>query len=397
MPNDDAAMPPDSDPSLVDPVDWAAVERHVAGEGTAAGRQALEAWIAEAPDRIRLVEAVRAFRTATRAARPRFDTNTAWTAAQTRIGQASASPSTSSQLASVPRVVHRDLHLWPPGVGGGDARRRTARGAVLLMALSISIAIGVARHGARSSMAAGREYATAPGRRLSVTLVDGTQLTLAPASRVRVVADFGRAAAGREVELEGEAYFAVVHDAAHPFAVRTRDAVVRDVGTAFDVRAYPEDAGARIAVAEGTVMVTAARGCHAGRDTCDAQTHAGNMATVSNAGIAIREGADIAALTAWMQGQLVFEDAPLSDVAHELDRAFDIQITIADSGLAVHQVSGVFDNETVDQVLDDITGVIGGRYERVGRTVVIRRNLSRAARPSAAGRPPMQTAQVRNP
>ena len=61
----------------------------------------------------------------------------------------------------------------------------------------------------------------------------------------------------REVELEGEAYFAVVHDAARPFAVRAHGAVATDVGTAFDVRAYPEDAGARIAVTEGAVAVTA--------------------------------------------------------------------------------------------------------------------------------------------
>ncbi len=383
---------------------WPLLMRYLAGECTPAEHAQVDEWIVREPGRRDYVDSLRRLGAATSAAASDAGREVDPVAALERV-RAQLShlgrplvPSSSPTIATTRSAVPLP-NPWRQGVGGGDARRRTARGAVLLMALSISIgiAIGVGRHGARSSTAAGREYATAPGRRLSVTLVDGTQLTLAPASRVRVVADFGRTAAGREVELEGEAYFAVVHDAAHPFAVRTRDAVVRDVGTAFDVRAYPEDAGARIAVAEGTVMVTVARGCRAGRDTCDAQTHAGKVATVSNAGIVIREGADIAALTAWMQGQLVFEDAPLSDVAHELDRAFDIQITIADSGLAVHQVSGVFDNETVDQVLDDITGVIGGRYERVGRTVVIRRNLSRAAQPSAAGRPPMQTAQARNP
>jgi len=64
-----------------------------------------------------------------------------------------------------------------------------------------------------------REYTTAAGQRLSVTLDDGTQLTLAPASRVRLAAGYGegRATGGsktrpygaRELELEGEAYFAV--------------------------------------------------------------------------------------------------------------------------------------------------------------------------------------------
>jgi ferric-dicitrate binding protein FerR (iron transport regulator) len=83
-----------------------------------------------------------------------------------------------------------------------------------------------------------------------------------------------------------------------------------------------------------------------------------------------------------MQGRLVFEDTPLREVARELDRAFNIEITIADSALMSREVSGAFDTETVDEVLYAVTAAVGGRYERVGRTVVIRRRPMATRRPS---------------
>ena len=94
-----------------------------------------------------------------------------------------------------------------------------------------------------------------PAAAVAVTLRDGTRLVLWPASRLRIPSDFGLRT--RSVELQGEAYFAVVHDASHPFVVTAHGVVTRDVGTAFDIRAYADDPGVRVAVAEGEVAVNA--------------------------------------------------------------------------------------------------------------------------------------------
>src|SRR6266704_1444152 len=98
-----------------------------------------------------------------------------------------------------------------------------------------------------------REYATARGQRGTLQLPDGTRLILAPHSRLRIPADFGRRA--REVFLEGEALFTVVHDATRPFRVRAKGALAEDIGTRFDLRAYPEDSAVAVAVAEGAVAL----------------------------------------------------------------------------------------------------------------------------------------------
>lgn len=96
-----------------------------------------------------------------------------------------------------------------------------------------------------------REYATHVGERRIVLLQDGTRLTLGPLSRVRIAPDYGRRS--REVTLNGEAYFAVVHDSRHPFAVLTNNVTITNVGTEFNVRGYNGEV--RVAVAKGEVMI----------------------------------------------------------------------------------------------------------------------------------------------
>ncbi len=281
-----------------------------------------------------------------------------------------------------PGGTGRARDRWPRGAGGGTGlwalipavgARAVRPLAALAVAVVVALSAGpVVRHGARRT-SPGRAYSTTAGQRLSVTLVDGTQFTLAPRSTVRVAADYGRGIVGREVELEGEAYFAVVHDAAHPFAVRTHGALARDVGTAFDVRAYPEDAGARIAVAEGVVAVGADGGCqHAAVSRrCVVEARTGDVATVADTALTIEHGVDVASLTAWTRGELVFHDTPLRDVIPELERWYGIAIRLADPRLAEREVQGTLRDESVTGALDLIVRAVDARYEQTGQLVTI--------------------------
>src|SRR5256885_2909792 len=59
----------------------------------------------------------------------------------------------------------------------------------------------------------------------------------------------------RDVYLDGEGFFRVVHDAARPFVVHTPGGAVRDIGTRFGIHAYSDAARERVAVIEGAVAV----------------------------------------------------------------------------------------------------------------------------------------------
>src|SRR5256885_308007 len=110
----------------------------------------------------------------------------------------------------------------------------------------------------RAPAAVPSEYATARGQRVELSFSDGSRVLLGVDSRLRVPGDYG--VRERVVELEGQAYFVVRHDARRPFRVRTRRGTTEDLGTAFDVRAYREESYLQVVVAAGRVALRGARG-----------------------------------------------------------------------------------------------------------------------------------------
>jgi transmembrane sensor len=391
---------PVSDRPEIDGIDWGTIARHVTGRGTPADAAAVAAWlaadVARAPERRRVVGELHALWSTTAAAAEvgDYDAQVEWTRFERAHGlarhdhpqsgvitypraPAGSAPSVSGQHARTrPRGVGEIApSLWARllAVGTRAARPQSLIAAMIVITVGVGLAVGSLWH--RTSVAPlGREYATTAGQRLSVTLVDGTRFTLAPASRVRVATNYGQGARG--VELEGEAYFAVMHDAAHPFAVRAHGAVARDIGTAFDVRAYPEEAGARIAVAEGAVSVTPAGRCGAGvraeGEPCGAEARAGDVATAGDGRVAVERGVDVASLTGWTRGELTFRNVALGEVTTDLSRWFGVEIRLADPALARRLVTATVTDEPLDAALNVLAPGFGTTYERQGRVVVLR-------------------------
>lgn len=358
-------------------IDWTLLHRAVAGECTPAERIRLAAWVAEDPSRDRLLASLRSMTEASSALIAEPDVERLWAGVRSRAMAAEVGPHPES-------VGHRSLGLRRArlrGVGGGDGlpipRGRLLTACATFAATAVVLGVvglvahSVTRHTPRAAL--GREYVTVAGQRLSVRLPDGTQMTLAPASRARVPQIPANCRGGllaarcsvesRVVELEGEAYFTVVHDAVHPFAVSTRGAVVRDVGTAFDVRGYAEDAGARIAVTEGEVAIATP----AARIT---DARAGDVATVGPSGIAIEHGIDVASLTAWTDGRLVFRKTRFADVAREIGRFYDVDVRVPDSSLLAEEVTAEFSRESLDRMLTVLGLSLDAHVVRHGRTVV---------------------------
>jgi len=245
----------------------------------------------------------------------------------------------------------------------------------LAAAAAALVAVGVARwrgadrpdEGLRR--VAARTVLTDVGERDSLRLPDGSQVVLAPGTRLVVAADYGRA--GRAVELEGAAWFAVRHDAAHPFTVRAGAAVIRDVGTAFAVRT-DGDSGVAVAVTEGAVALRAAAAAAPG-DTGVVLTagdrgvlHAGGRASAVRGGLSEAD-------TAWRQGRLVYRDASLDQVATDLRRWYGVELRIADASLAGRHLTATFEaGEPAERVLDVIALAVGAELERQGTVVVLR-------------------------
>ena len=297
-------------------------------------------------------------------------------------------PTTSAPPApAVPRPVRPHRPAW------ATRTRWLAGGAAL--AAAAALAIVVTRNPIAGDSGALR-YATATGQRTTVRLPDGTRVVLGPSSTLAAVGAYGRDT--RTLTLQGEAYFEVTHDAARPFVVEAGPAVVRDLGTAFVVRAGAATEQALVAVTQGSVALTAADPAQepvgsrrpsrpASADTAGAVLlHAGDRGLVvrpagASAGTApsVRKLAPAAGAPAgaadelaWTTGRLVFRDAPIPEVADALHRWYGVTLRVADPALAGRTLTASFQGDSPDEVLRVVALALGARLDRRGDTVFVR-------------------------
>ena len=196
-------------------------------------------------------------------------------------------------------------------------------------------------------------YTTQIGERLSITLQDGSTIELNARSKVRV--RFSKAE--RNVELiNGQALFEVAKDKARPFMVRSGEAVVRAVGTEFDV--YRKKNATTVTVIEGRVAVLMpvapnSNALHTERANVDTSASletrspavfvaAGEQVIVTNQVVWAPQRADVAVATAWTQRRLVFEGSALSDVIEDFNRYNTRQLVLEEPELNDFHVSGVY-------------------------------------------------------
>jgi transmembrane sensor len=220
---------------------------------------------------------------------------------------------------------------------GGGHRRQGLRSRFAL-ALAATLIIGIASP-VWFVLTSPQQFKTKFGEERSILLDDGSRVTLNTASTIEV--ELGKR--HRLVRLvEGEALFDVAHDAGRPFDVRAGSAVLRAVGTQFNVDLRPSQT--TVTVVEGRVQVAS----ETTRGTVAPPAGAPILGTadrlvITPAGLGTPiHGANIAAATSWTQHQLVFEHRPLIEVAAEFNRYNRDRVVIEGAELEQQEVTGVF-------------------------------------------------------
>ncbi len=180
-------------------------------------------------------------------------------------------------------------------------------------------------------------YSTGIGEQRSLTLDDGSMVTLDTRSRIRV----RFSPRERNIDLlEGQALFRVAKNDRQPFVVQSDAAAVRAVGTEFDM--YRQRAGLTVTVLQGRVAVTASSSGQRRADDAVLVPAGQQVAVLGSAKVTPSAVADVAAATAWTQRRLIFESTPLAVVVEEFNRYNTRRLVIADPGLSSFHVSGVF-------------------------------------------------------
>ena len=202
-------------------------------------------------------------------------------------------------------------------------------------------------------------YATRHGELKTVRLADNSVLRLNTDTALTV--RYRRAE--RLVELDhGQAFFEVAHDPERRFRVIAGTAGVTAVGTQFDV--YLQGDSTIVTVAQGQVTVTAMTGPSGpGSDVAhrSLRMSAGEQVQVTAGALpASAEPVSVLRSTAWLRRQIVFEHAPLADVAAEFNRYGALPIEIETPALQTLAIGGIFvadDTDTFIAFLRTLDGV----------------------------------------
>jgi transmembrane sensor len=165
------------------------------------------------------------------------------------------------------------------------------------------------------------------GSRTVVQLSDGTEVNLNYGSRIKYPRTF--IGGTREIKLTGEGYFDVAHNPDKPFIVKTGKLKIKALGTEFNVQAYPEEPvisttliNGKVALEENstengsTLIGTILPGQHV-------EYHTGTGKINSAMG-------SVDKYIAWKNGKLIFDNTPISVVAKELSRKFNVDIIVED-------------------------------------------------------------------
>jgi transmembrane sensor len=197
---------------------------------------------------------------------------------------------------------------------------------------------------------------TAVGELRRIQLEDGSSVTLSGRTEVAVDFDSGL----RLVTLErGEAFFEVAKDARRPFVVHSSGNRIRAIGTAFNVR--QSDDGVTVAVSEGTVEISHARGSHSvdGRQGVT-QLQAGERIRIAADHSAIPSPMPVApqAVGAWREGERQYLGEPLSEVVADLARYSTRKIVIDDPSIGRLQVTGAVFEREMDQWLQSLRSAL---------------------------------------
>lgn len=209
-----------------------------------------------------------------------------------------------------------------------------------------------------------KTYSTALGGQKTLTLTDGSTIELTTNTTVRVA--LGQ---NRHVWLDrGEAFFRVVHDAAHPFVIQSGGQRIIDLGTEFSVR-HTNDV-VKVAVLTGKVLVeSAANDLRYEPVTLTSGETA--IASLQSIRRVQTTEASVKQALSWRDNLLVFDDTPLSEVAAEFNRYNKTQIVIGDERVASLKVGGSFPTTGVQSFVRVAQHILKLHVEQRGDRTVL--------------------------
>lgn len=207
---------------------------------------------------------------------------------------------------------------------------------------------------------------TANGQTYGMVLADGSKVWLNAGASIRYPVAF--TGNERKVEVTGEAYFEVAHQANKPFIVHVSDQKggkidVQVLGTRFNINAYIDEADIKTTLLEGSVKINVGNS--------ETLLEPGHQAQVSNGIATVFPEANVDAAIAWKNGRFNFENADIDGVMRQLTKWYDIRV-VYEGPKPTKKFKGEMErNLTLPQVLNALKYTTGIQFRIDGRKLIV--------------------------
>jgi ferric-dicitrate binding protein FerR (iron transport regulator) len=213
------------------------------------------------------------------------------------------------------------------------------------------------------------------GSKMSLTLPDHSKLWINSGSKVVYDHRFG--VDHRRIRIEGEVFFEVAKNPKLPFIVQAGNVSIRALGTAFNVKAYPEEKLVETTLVHGSVEVNKAgekksvllkpsekiviKNVNKSKENINLASSEfvkGNKQTIDSASsgeVVVNQDVNVEKETAWKEGKLIFERESLENLATKLMRKYDVSFSFQDEELKSYKFTGTFNDLSLEQIMEALS------------------------------------------
>ncbi|MBN2411488.1 FecR domain-containing protein [candidate division KSB1 bacterium] len=202
---------------------------------------------------------------------------------------------------------------------------------------------------------------TQNGRTKIIDLPDGSTIQLNTGSDIRYHKKFTK---DRQVTLQGEAFFTVL-PAEKPFVVTTENSKTIVLGTRFNVRS--RNNRTRVTVQKGRVLFCVTDKPDSGMVLSAGQT---GEIVVDNPPDG-PENNNLEYYLGWLDNRLMFHKTSLTEIVGELQRYYNVTITLENVNAESLTVTGVFDSMPLEDVLSSICLTLDLQYYKAAGVYMI--------------------------
>lgn len=209
------------------------------------------------------------------------------------------------------------------------------------------------------------------GKRFKIRLSDGTIVHLNSGSSLKYPVQFLKGKE-RKVHLKGEAYFDVAYDESDRFIVEAQHMNVGVYGTQFNVNAYPDESTEQVVLVEGAVQMNIVDAKNGESDKI--MLRPGVMGTFDfDKNEISTQKVDPKIHTAWLNGNLVFQNSTAEMVVKKLQRNYGVTI-INRAHLDGESFNGRFniEEETIEDIMEYFTKIYDLEFEVIENIIIIK-------------------------